>query len=89
MDAQSCGITLPEPISRTKRIRYAGLTPNHEAFIERCLSNPIARKVKIADLNDNLDIKRIAHDLTDKDVQRIRRYQRAVASLKCGSVDDF
>ena len=62
---------------------------SYEAFIDRCLPNPTARKVKIADLNDNLDIKRIGRELTDKDVQRIRRYQVALARLKSAPVDGF
>lgn len=57
----------------------------YEAFIDRCLPNTTARKVKIADLNDNLDIRRIGHELTDKDVQRIRRYQHALARLNSSS----
>lgn len=55
---------------------------SYEEFIDRCLPNPRARRVKIADLIDNLDIKRLGRELTDKDVQRIRRYQNALARLK-------
>lgn len=54
----------------------------YEAFIARSLPNPIARKVKIADLQDNLDIRRISHELTDKDVERLRKYQKALAQLQ-------
>lgn len=62
---------------------------SYEAFIDRCSPNPIACKVKSADLNDNLDIKRIHRELTDKDVQRLRIYQNALARLKSGLVDGF
>jgi (p)ppGpp synthase/HD superfamily hydrolase len=62
---------------------------SYEAFIDRCLPNPTARMVKIADLNDNLDIRRIGHELTDKDVQRIRKYQNALTRLKSRPVDGF
>lgn len=38
------------------------------------LQNPIARVVKIADINDNMDLSRI-HSPTDKDFKRIKEYQ--------------
>jgi hypothetical protein len=42
-------------------------------FVRRAAANPIARVVKIADLEDNLDIRRLPA-LTDNDVQRLRKY---------------
>lgn len=53
---------------------------SYEDFIERAGQNPIARQVKIADLEDNMDIKRLAI-LTDKDTTRISKYLRAWTSL--------
>ncbi|MEN8424796.1 guanosine-3',5'-bis(diphosphate) 3'-pyrophosphohydrolase [Acinetobacter junii] len=41
---------------------------------KRTLQNPIARVVKIADINDNMDLSRI-HSPTDKDFERIKEYQ--------------
>lgn len=49
---------------------------SYEDFIERCKQNPIALKVKIADLEDNMDIRRI-DVLTEKDMERLNRYLRA------------
>ena len=40
----------------------------------------IGRKVKIADLRENLDVTRIG-ELTDKDIKRINKYKRALATL--------
>lgn len=57
----------------------------YEDFIARSQDNPIARKVKIADLHDNLDIRRIAHELTERDCHRIGKYQRALAVLQRNS----
>jgi len=51
------------------------------AFIRRAAANPIGRKVKLADLEDNMDITRIANP-TDKDRNRIAKYCRAVALIK-------
>jgi len=49
---------------------------DYEEYV-RCLSaNPICREVKIADLEDNMDIRRLA-DLTDRDFRRLRKYLRA------------
>ncbi|MBC5763767.1 GTP pyrophosphokinase [Ramlibacter albus] len=50
-------------------------------FVRRAAANPIGRTVKMADLRDNLDIWRIAV-LTEKDLERINRYKRAVALLE-------
>lgn len=46
--------------------------------------NPIARKVKIADLEHNMDIKRIIgrEGLTDKDKNRLEKYLWAWSYLK-------
>lgn len=38
------------------------------------MSNPIALKVKIADMKDNMDCDRIFHP-TEQDCQRLKKYQ--------------
>ena len=48
----------------------------YEEFIRRSLTHPVARRVKLADLEDNLDIRRLA-TLTDRDTERLRRYLAA------------
>jgi (p)ppGpp synthase/HD superfamily hydrolase len=58
--------------------RRAGET--YEAFIERLKPNPLARRVKLADLEDNMDIRRLSQ-LGEKDFERLQRYHRAWASL--------
>ena len=52
----------------------------YEQFIERVKTNPLAVAVKINDLTDNMDIRRLP-DLTDKDVQRLRKYLQAYRLL--------
>ena len=52
----------------------------YEEFIQRVKSNPLAVAVKINDLTDNMDIRRLP-DLTDKDVQRLRKYLKAYRLL--------
>ena len=52
----------------------------YEDFIKRVKSNPLAVAVKINDLSDNMDIRRLS-ELTDKDVQRLRKYLQAYREL--------
>lgn len=53
---------------------------SYEAFIERAATNPIARRVKIADLEDNLDLTRIK-DPAVRDHERMERYRKALDRL--------
>jgi (p)ppGpp synthase/HD superfamily hydrolase len=54
---------------------------SYEAFVLRAGRNPLARHVKIADLEDNMDMTRIA-DPQEKDHQRLERYRRALELLQ-------
>ena len=53
---------------------------DYEDFIKRSLRNDIGRKVKIADLRENLDVTRIGK-LSEKDIKRINKYNRALKTL--------
>ncbi|MBQ6573500.1 MAG: hypothetical protein IIX41_04170 [Bacteroidales bacterium] len=53
---------------------------SYDLFIERVKDNPIALKVKMADLRDNMDILRLP-ELTEKDLQRIAKYHKAYKYL--------
>jgi len=53
----------------------------YEQFVERAGANPIARRVKLADLEDNLDLRRLSA-LSDRDVERLRRYLAAWQRLR-------
>jgi hypothetical protein len=50
---------------------------DYEAFVRRAAENPIGRKVKLADLNDNCDLTRIAAP-SERDVARIAKYRGAI-----------
>jgi (p)ppGpp synthase/HD superfamily hydrolase len=54
---------------------------SYEHFIDRIKVNPTAIKIKLADLEDNMDPKRLP-GLTPKDVDRLNRYIRAWKELK-------
>lgn len=53
---------------------------SYEEFIERAARNPISARVKLLDLEDNMNLTRLAQ-ITDKDVERLRKYHRAHARL--------
>ena len=53
---------------------------DYDLFIRRAMQNPIGRKVKIADIRDNLDVTWIA-ELGEKDLQRINKYKKALKIL--------
>src|SRR5687768_12545105 len=49
---------------------------SYEEFIGRVQKNPVAQQVKIADLEDNMNILRIGR-INQKDLQRLEKYHRA------------
>ncbi|TQR33948.1 HD domain-containing protein [Brevibacillus brevis] len=49
-------------------------------FVGRTKQNPIARLVKLGDLEDNSDLSRIPEP-TEKDYERLLRYKRAIKEL--------
>ncbi len=53
---------------------------DYAAFIARATLNPIARRVKRADLLDNLDVRRLPA-VSEKDGQRLTKYLAALAQL--------
>lgn len=51
------------------------------AFVARAGTNPIGRNVKLADLRDNSDLRRIPNP-TERDLARVRKYERAIVALE-------
>jgi (p)ppGpp synthase/HD superfamily hydrolase len=57
---------------------------DYEEFVKRSASNALARRVKIADLEDNMDLRR-NESLAATDLERLNKYLRAwryLTSLK-------
>lgn len=50
-------------------------------FIERCSNNPIALRVKLADLKDNMDLRRLPK-IREEDLARLDKYRKATAFLE-------
>jgi (p)ppGpp synthase/HD superfamily hydrolase len=80
----------PEDVVRavecvTKRRTEEG-EDGYARFIDRIVreGNPLARKVKLADLADNLDVSRLTPPLDDWTLRRLNRYLDALHALKGG-----
>ena len=52
----------------------------YDRFIARIKGNPLAVAVKLNDLTDNMDIRRLPY-ISDKDVKRLKKYLKAYKQL--------
>jgi GTP diphosphokinase / guanosine-3',5'-bis(diphosphate) 3'-diphosphatase len=55
----------------------------YDVYIERCAQNPLAARVKMADLHDNLDSTRASTEMIGAATRR--RYESALAALLKGN----
>lgn len=49
---------------------------SYEAFIDRIRVHPLARKIKLLDIEDNLNLLRL-NAVSEKDLERVAKYHRA------------
>ena len=68
----------------SRRIDEKGKKEKYEAFVLRACANPIARKVKEADLLDNMDFSRLP-EVGPDDLKRMAKYHRALKVVRSGS----
>ena len=54
---------------------------SYTVYVEKLAHHPIARKVKMADLRDNLDVTRL-EEVSGKDARRMCKYLRALRYLE-------
>lgn len=54
---------------------------DYELYLQRVMSNPLALKVKIADMTDNMDMTRLVSP-TERDHQRLQKYQSVLPKLE-------
>ena len=66
-----------EALSVLNRNNY----PDYQAYICNVARNPIARVVKIADLEDNINVLRL-NIIKEKDFERIKKYHYQVLSRR-------
>ena len=69
-----------EVIAALKCVTKTSANENYDDFIDRVKKNPLAVAVKINDLTDNMDIRRLPY-LSDKDVKRLKKYLKAYKRL--------
>ena len=50
-------------------------------YVRRIKTNPLARKVKLADLAHNSDVSRLDHDPTEEDRERVEKYRKSIEIL--------
>lgn len=48
---------------------------SYDEYVARAFADPVARKVKLADLEDNMNLRRLS-ELTDKDIVRLQKYHK-------------
>ncbi|MFW9078899.1 HD domain-containing protein [Pseudomonas sp. P2757] len=86
---EDCGISLDdlrkEGFSEEVLEAIASVTKvpgeSYEDFVERAAQNPIGRVVKLADLEENSDLSRIASPSWE-DLERVEKYRRAIGRLR-------
>ena len=69
-----------EIIATLRCVTKTSENENYDDFIERVKKNPLAVAVKINDLTDNMDIRRLPY-LSDKDIKRLKKYLKAYKKL--------
>ena len=69
-----------EVINALRCVTKTSEDENYDEFIDRVKKNPLAASVKINDLTDNMDIRRLPY-LSDKDVKRLKKYLKAYKRL--------
>jgi (p)ppGpp synthase/HD superfamily hydrolase len=69
-----------DAINYITRRKKEGQKEPYEEFIERVKNNPLAIKVKIADLKDNMEVTRLKK-MTKKDIEKLKDYHRALQNL--------
>ena len=76
---------IPEAYVRTCLLLTHDPSVPYLDYVARLAHDPIARKVKMADLRHNSDLTRLDHEPTEQDLQRIQKYRSALELLENGS----
>ncbi|QQS14821.1 MAG: HD domain-containing protein [Rhodospirillales bacterium] len=70
----------PEAVVRAVEHLTRGAGETYPEFIARAATDAVAREVKLADLADNMDVRRLG-EVTAKDEERLARYRAAWRQL--------
>jgi (p)ppGpp synthase/HD superfamily hydrolase len=71
----------PENVLHTVELLTHEEGVSYEDYVERLKGDPMARRIKLADLEDNSDIRRLS-GIEEKDLERLRKYHRAWQILR-------
>lgn len=66
----------PESVVTAVEVLTRRRGESYEAFIDRVRVHPLARKVKLLDIEDNLNLLRLSI-VTENDLRRVAKYHRA------------
>ncbi len=66
----------PEPILAALRSVTKREGEDYDHFVKRSAADALGKAVKIADLEDNMDLRRLP-DLSEKDIPRLQKYLKA------------
>lgn len=80
LDALRTVTKTPEEEKHFKSLSGKDRIDAYLEFVGRAKSNPIGRRVKRADIFDNLNVSRIG-ELTQKDLDRLNQYKKAIEFL--------
>ena len=80
LDALRSVTKTPEEETELKSLAGEGRTSAYLRFVSRAKANQIGRNVKRSDISDNLNVTRMG-SLTEKDLQRLNQYKRALELL--------
>lgn len=64
-----------EQVEALKTLTHDKSVPYFD-YIDKIKANPLARKVKLSDLEDNMNFSRLK-EITDKDRERLAKYEKA------------
>lgn len=71
----------PEDVLETVRLLTHEEGISYEDYVRRLKPDPMARRIKLADLEENSDIRRLS-GIEEKDLERLRKYHRAWQILR-------
>ena len=71
----------PDVVEALKYLTHDKNIP-YETYIESIKKNPLATKVKLADLDHNSDITRLNGEPTEVDLKRVEKYRKAKEFLQ-------
>lgn len=71
---------LPETVATTVQVLTKQTGQDYQTYLQAVKSNPLACRVKLADLKHNSDLSRLT-SITEKDRERLKKYKKAIDFL--------